>query len=553
MPKGRTKSVDAARFAMPPSSDVPRSVLDVPSQHKTTFRAGMLVPMYLAEILPGDMWNVKCDAVCRMAPALVPVMDNLHLEWFWFFCPNRLLWSNWERFMGAQTNPTDTTVFLTPQITLTDVHFAGQNNVYDFFGLTMNKNPSGSLSVQSLPLRMYTRVWNEWFRDQHLQDPAYSPDGDGPDDPTQYFMLNRGKRHDYFTTCRPWPQAYGNAPGLVLGQEVGLGGGMTVPSRYNGAVGAPVSGLGVSAASNPAGGQTTQRESGGRTITYPEYYAGSSVTYQLRADPTGGTYHPDLRVMINDLRTASAVQRLLEKNARGGTRYAELVWEHFKVRSPDARLQRPEFLGSSRSVMQMTAIAQTSNTPTTPAGATVLGELAGVGTIITYGAGFSQSFTEHGWILGMCCVRADLSYQHGVERHWYRRTRWDYFWPELEGLGEQAVLGRELFCWGDGSAGDETVFGYQERFSEYKYKPSQISGKFRSTTVGEPLDMWHFTPKYTSRPLLNPAFIVENPPVDRALQVSTQTGEQFLIDARFSTRRVRPMRVHSVPGVGGRL
>jgi len=534
--------VEPTRFAMVPRNDIPRSAFDISFTHKTTLSAGFLVPLYVDEVLPGDTFRVRMTAFARLATPIVPVMDNLILESFFFFCPNRLVWYNWQRFMGEKNSITDTTEFLTPQVTFN----AGQVNVGtlpDYFGLT---NPSGAntLTVNVLPFRMYKLIYNEWFRDEDLISPVNVPSDEATEaGATNVNLFRRGKRFDYFTSCRPWPQKPSNSSAIMAMDGALIpGGGMIFPQS-----GAPVTGLGIFGGPTP-GASPPVREAGGRTETWP-VNAFASTDLVIKASPEN--IFPDVRVLINDIRTANQVQLLLERNARGGTRYTELVRSHFGVVSPDLRLQRPEFLGGGRAHVTVNPVGQTSATGIT-GGSTVLGELAGVGSAIADAHGFTQSFTEHGFIIGMVNIRADLSYQQGVNRMWFRRSMFDYYFPATAHLGEQAVLSREIFA--DGSAGDTDVFGYQERWAEYKYKPSMVTGLFRSTHA-TPIDFWHFAQEFAVRPVLNETFIQEDPPVARVLQVDSPStdGEQFLVDALFDIRKASAMPMFSIPGIGPRL
>lgn len=548
---GKNRSTDPDRFAMVPRSDVPRSAFSVPHTHKTTFGAGFLVPLYLEEVLPGDSFSVRMTAFARLATPIVPVMDNLILESFFFFVPNRLVWNNWERFQGQQDSPGDITAFLIPQISITDdTAFPGSGNLSDYFGVTMNYTAESEIFVNALPFRGYNLIWNEWFRHQDLQDPAVVDLDDGPDAQVDYLApQRRGKRHDYFTSCMPWPQKptaqasfiYGNGSPAIPGQN------MTLGNMLYG-VGAPVSGIGVS---SPPDAPTTglpQSWSGARTITPAFQHSTLVEPFVMR---TGGSGVPDIRVQINDLRTAVMLQNFLEKSARGGTRYSEMVRNIWGVTSPDARLQRPEYLGGGRAQVTVNPVAQTSASGATGT-TTVLGELAGIGTAIASGHGFSQSFTEHGFVFGLICVRADMTYQNGTNRMWFRRTPFDIYSPPFAHLGEQAVLQKEIYSVGGVGADDNTVFGYQERWSEYKYKPNRVSGLFRSKHP-TPLDMWHLAQNYTIAPTLNEIFMIEDPPVERVLQVATNEGEQFLVDSVFDCRYVRCMPMFSIPGLGSRL
>lgn len=548
--QGKQRSVTASRFAMVPRNDIPRSAFDVSHGHKTTFDAGYLIPVLVDEVLPGDSLRCKMTAFARLATPIVPVMDNIIMESFFFFVPNRLLWSNWERFMGEKLSPSDSTAFLLPQAT-----FAGTDLLVgtpgDYMGITLNDPTSvATINVNALPFRAYELIWSEWFRDQDLQDavPPGGPNvGDGPDSGAAYLILRRGKRHDYFTTARPWPQKTDNiaASGSMGTYPAGYfpGQNMSFGDKTYG-IGAPVSGLGVQAAATMA--PATVTNTGSRQYDFNPHYASNVQAFYMDSNVSGTA--PDVRVLVNDIRTAVMVQGIMEKNARGGTRYSELVRSHFGVLSPDQRLQRPEYLGGGRATITVNPIAQTS---ATEGAGTVLGELAGVGTMVASGHGFSSSFTEHGVILGLVSVRADMTYQNGMNRMWFRRSQYDFYWPGLAHLGEQAIYSKEIYA--DGViANDESVFGYQERWSEYKYKPSRVSGAFRSTMT-TPLDMWHLAQDFFPRPVLNAAFIGENPPMERVLQVDTTFGQQFLFDSIFDMRWVRAMPMYSIPGLGARL
>lgn len=559
MPNRRMRSVEPSRFSMVPRNDVPRSAFDLSHTHKTTFDAGELIPVLVHEVLPGDSMRVNMTALCRLATPLVPIMDNLHLESFFFFCPNRLVWDNWQRFMGEQLNPSDTTGFLVPIVPIPNTApLAGTGYLYDYFGILHAQPGVGAaMNVNALPFRMYNLIWNEFFRDEDLDTPVPVPTGDGPDDlvADDYAPHSRRKRHDYFTSCRPWPEKPSNAiaPWGNLGAG-GVGGpyapGQVFGNVGLGPVGAPVTGLGVWTGTDvPLAGPLTTRQAGGRDVTVDPYYTtnAGSHAFVMDAQPAGN--YPDVRVLINDIRTANMLQILGERNARGGTRYTEILRSHFGVISPDARLQRPEYLGGGHSMVQINPIAQTA--PTGIAGtSTVLGELAAVGTAVADRHGFSQSFTEHGFVIGLVNVRADLSYQQGIERMWLRRGRYDFYWPALAHMGEQAVYSAEIYAAGD--SGDTTVFGYQERWAEYRNKPNRISAGFRSTNP-QSLDVWHLSQEFTARPVLNTAFITENPPIDRVLQTDTLEGFEFLFDSVFDIRMVRPLPMFSIPGMGPRL
>lgn len=451
--------------------------------------------------------------------------------------------------MGEQLTPADVTTFMTPMVEIeTAATLPGE--MADYFGITLNSIGGRTILVNALPFRAYNLIWNQWFRDQDLAAVVDENSGDGPDISADYQLRRRGKRHDYFTSARPWPQkpynidAFSNLAtfpaNYVPGQNQQFG-----PSARAYGIGAPVSGLGLSAVTDQ-GAVGPVWTSGSRA----ENWLNSTNTSvnPLYARLNSAATAPDVRVLVNDIRTAVMVQGFMERNARGGTRYTEIVRSQFGVTSPDARLQRPEYLGGGRAHVTVNPVAQTS---ATEVGGTVLGELAGVGTAVASGHGFSQSFTEHGVLLGLVSVRADLSYQNGTHRMWFRRTQFDFYWPGFAHLGEQAVFSKEIYSEGV-PANDDLVFGYQERWSEYKYKPSRISGAFRSS-YATPIDVWHLAQEFSTRPVLNEAFVEENPPFSRVLQVVTAAGEEFLCDAMFDCRWVRAMPMFSIPGLGPRL
>jgi len=540
---GRHPMVNADRFSMVPRSDVPRSVFDVRHFHKTTFASGILVPFYVDEVLPGDSHSLKCSILARLATPIVPVMDNMELLTWFFFVPNRLIWEHWEAFMGQQASPSDTTQYLTPTVAISNAQCA-PGTLADYFGITMNGG-AGTVTVQAMPFRAYNLIWNDWFRDEDLQNPLTVNVDDGPDTyATDYATQYVNAKHNYFTTARPWPQK-------PIQQGFGpLQGGPFVPggSMYYPQAGAPVSGLGVASGAATTAGAVTLLESGGRTEALnPTWLSSSPNQFRMKVFDDGSQAWPDVRVLINDIRQANMVQVMMEKNARGGTRYAEIVRSHFGVVSPDARLQRPEFLGGGHTTVTVNPVAQTSPES---GGSTVLGQLAAAGYVSATGHGFSSSFTEHGWVIGLMATRTDLTYQNGVNRMWRRRTQFDFFWPALAHLGEQAIMVGELYT--DGSANDLAVFGYQERWAEYRWRESRTSGYFRSS-VATPLDMWHYGIDYSPAPALNGTFIVEAPPISRVLQVTAPFTAQLMADAMFEVRKARALPMFSIPGMGGRL
>ncbi len=532
----RNQSVNTHSFAMVPKADIPRSRFNMQKTLKTTFDSGFLVPIFCEEVLPGDTFNLKATLFGRLATPIFPVMDNLHLETFFFFVPNRLVWTNWVRFMGEQDNPADSISYSIPQ----QVSPAGGYSVgslQDYFGLpTAGQVLAGNtVSHSALPLRAYNLIFNEWFRDENLQNSTPVPRGDGPDPSasTNFTTVRRGKRKDYFTGALPWPQKGNTSVTLPLGTS------------------APIKSTG-NATSLAVGGVagTWQQGLGGTNYLMNNSTTSSgSVTFGGTGTTVGGVF-ADLSAAtaatINQLRQSFQIQKLLERDARGGTRYTEIIRSHFGVASPDARLQRPEYLGGGTTAVGISPVVQTSGTGNTGQ-TTPLGNLAAFGTYVAPGHGFTQSFVEHGHVIGLVNVRADLTYQQGMRKMWNRSTRYDFYFPVFAMLGEQSVLNREIYC--DGSVNDGNVFGYQERWAEYRYLPSQITGLFKSTSAGT-IDPWHYAQRFTALPTLNSTFIQETPPLARTLAVGAgANGQQLLLDAFFNLQAARPLPMYSVPGL----
>lgn len=519
MARGRHKNYS---FANIPQVRVPRSVFDRSHQHKTTFDRGRLIPIFVDEALPGDTFNVRLNCVIRIATLLHPIMDNIWFDTHFFFVPYRLVWDNFQKFMGEQENPGDSIDYMVPQIDWTGL--PGEQSIYDYCGIPTTT--AGLTKVSALPFRAMALIWNEWYRDENLQNSTAMSKDDGPDDMADYYVYRRGKRHDYFTSSLPWPSK---------GPDVLIPLGTTAPVVSEG------DGVPTFDPTGGGGGPTAKMQVSGQPVTIDQTWVNpiNDVTWadpKLEADLSSAS-----AASVNQWREAITAQQFYERDARGGTRYTELVRSHFGVSSPDSRLQRPEYLGGGTSPLRVNQVTQTSRTDT---GESPQGNLAAYGVSQFGGHGFMKSFVEHGVVIGFISVRADLTYQQGLNKMWSREDRFDFYWPTFAHLGEQEVTNREIKA--VGTTVDDETFGYQERYAEYRYKQSMVTGKFRSSAA-QSLDTWHLAQDFTGAVTLGAAFIQEDPPINRIVAVSTEP--EFLFDGHFTFKAARPMPVYSVPGL----
>lgn len=541
------------KFALNPTRlDMNRSKFDRSSSYKTTFNVGQLIPFYVDEVLPGDTFSVDTSKVVRMQTLLTPMMDNVYLDTYFFFVPNRLTWSHWRELMGenSQSAWIPTVEYSVPQVKAPATTGWAVGTIADYMGI-----PTGvpGLSVNALPFRAYALICQEWFRDENLTDPLNVPvddvNVDGVNTGNYITDVVKGgqpfvaaKYHDYFTSCLPAPQkgpdvtisvaGATNLPVVPVANEYTtdyLGNGVlhAVQAQSHQPLGS-ISSLGVNADGDVGGikGSFTPNV--------------SPVFDNLWALSTG-----NLPVAtINQLRLAFQIQKLYEKDARGGTRYIEILKSHFGVTSPDARLQRPEYLGGSRIPININQVVQNSGTESsgTPQGTTTAYSL----TTDSH-SDFTRSFVEHGFVIGLMVARYDHTYQQGLERFWSRKDRFDYYWPVFANIGEQAVLNKEIFAQGNDQ--DDEVFGYQEAWADYRYRPSRVTGEMRSA-YAQSLDVWHLADDYAQLPTLSDSWIREDKTnVDRVLAVQSSVSAQLFCDIYIRCSCTRPMPLYSIPGL----
>lgn len=536
----RNIRVRGHRFSDAPAMYMRRTKFDRSHVYKTTFNAGKLIPVFVDEVLPGDTTRMSINYFARLATPIKPIMDNIYLDWFFFFVPNRLVWEHWQSFCFEKEDPDDNIDYVIPTVTAlsnSENNYVG--SLWDYFGLPVNtvSNLSG---ISALPFRAVYLIWNEWFRDENLQKSVKIQKGDenevldssrSSEQPSWVFSSGttiasgyacppRGKRHDYFTSALPWTQ---KGPGV----DISLTGNAPIMATTD-------------TDPNPHSPGIYVARDGASSTRF------AAVIWDGGPSSVGsGSIYADLSdvssVTINGLRTAFQMQKFYERLARGGSRYTEVLRSFFGVVSPDARLQRPEFLGSFTKMVMVNPIAQTSATDNT----SPQGNLSAYGVTAAKFHGFTKSFVEHGYIIGFVCARADLTYQQGINKMWLRSTVYDFYWPTFAHLGEQAIELREIYA--QGTEADTSVFGYQERYAEYRYKPSQITGKFRSSVTSGNLDVWHLSQFFNNAPTLNEEFITENPPIKRI--VAVQDEPEFLLDIGFRYTTVRPMPMFGTPGL----
>lgn len=533
-------------FARVPHAEIPRSNFDRKFSVHTTLNPGELIPFFVDEILPAQTKNMDFTGFCRLTTQVLPPMDILYLSLFWFWCPMRLLWEHWVNMNGEQKNPGDSTDYLVPQITVPETGWPLMG-LTDYMGLAEPLKP-GIPTISALWHRMYNKTWNQWFRDENLQDSVYETTGDGPDDPSNYRILRRAKAHDYFTSCLPWPQKgpgvnislAGTAP--VIGNGMALG--MTDGTTDFGVIAR--AGEGYMRAGVNAYGQNAGYNAGSLNVSSSNLGAG------VTTDPAKSGLVANLSdvsvITINALREAFQIQKLYERDARGGTRYTEILTAHFGVTSPDSRLQRVEFLGGGRVPVISVQSAQTSSTD----GTTPQGNLVANGIVVLNGLGFTKSFVEHGLLMGLVCVDAGLSYQQGIPRMASRRSRFDFYWPALSCLGEQVVLNQEIYAQAttvvdeNGNEVNKQPFGYQERWAEYRYGRTINTGLMRSGVDGS-LDAYHYGEYFENLPTLSGDFIESKPPIERTLAVTDEPA--FKCDFYMRCIDTDPMPTYSVPGL----
>lgn len=548
-----------SHFSLNPTRlDMSRSTFGRSASYKTTFNVGALIPFYIDEVLPGDTMQIKTSKVVRMQSLITPVMDNLYLDTYYYFVPNRIVWEHWKQFQGENTESAwiPETEYEVPQLTAPEGGWQ-IGTLADYFGL-----PTGveGISVNALPFRAYAKIVDEWFRSENLVDPLYIPTGDavtegsnGDDYITDVVKggmpFTAAKFHDYFTSCLPAPQkgpdvtisaaSGGLLPVYAMPDMIPFDQ-LPVPEGFQ----APAALKGYAGAAMPSGDVKINSGSGQQRalVSNDTGSYGGSPSF-IPANLYAGDAGQITVATINQLRMAFQLQKLYERDARGGTRYIEILKSHFGVTSPDARLQRPEYLGGNRIPININQVVQNSST----VAGSPQGNVAGYSLTTDSHGDFIKSFTEHGFIIGLMVARYDHTYQQGIERFWSRKTRFDYYFPVFANIGEQAVLNKEIYA--QGTEVDDEVFGYNEAWADYRYKPSRVTGEMRSAAPAS-LDVWHFADDYDSQPFLSADWIAEEKSnVDRVLAVSSSVSNQLFCDIYVQNKSTRCMPTYSIPGL----
>lgn len=554
------KRNNEAHFNQVPNLEITRSRFKRDQDIKLTFDAGQLIPFYVDEVLPGDTFSIDNVGLVRMSTPIFPVMDNCYLDYYYFFCPNRILWEHWKEFMGEVTDEpwVQQTEYTVPQLKIkggtAENKFPLENSILDYMGVpTKIIGETGELDINALPIRAYVKIWNEWFRDQNVDNPAINTNKDadvdykdGGKDATLETILQEAytggrplpvnRFHDYFSSTLPSPQRSAES--------------VTIPMLGN----APVMGYTDIDRKNPVVGEvktfyTVGRAEAGEEVQVGQIGAdknGLSMLWGRNGSPTylGADLSAVTGATINQLRQAFQVQKYFEELARGGSRYREQIYSLFRTRISDKTVQIPEYLGGDRIMINMNQVIQTSGTTeTSPQGNVAAMSVTGFGK-----SAFTKSFEEHGFVIGVCCVRHDHTYQQGLERMFSRKNKLDYYFPVFANLGEQAVLKKELYA--QGTDTDNEAFGYQEAWADYRMKPNRICGAFRSNATGT-LDSWHYGDNYTNTPALSQEWMKEgSAEIARTLAVENTVNEpQFIADFLVKNTTVRPMPMYSVPGL----
>lgn len=542
-----------SHFSQNPEANIQRSRFKRNQSVKLSFNAGDLIPFYVDEVLPGDTMSVDTSKLVRMQTLATPVMDDIYLDVYYFFVPNRLIWDHWKNFMGENTSAPwyPDVEYSVPQVTAPNQGGWYAGTIADYMGVPVGVN---NLSISALPFRAYGLIWNEWFRDENLITPQSistndATQGGSNTDNGLYQAISGGaplkvaKYHDYFTSALPAPQKGPDvllplgtmAPVLSLKQAVSTSNENLPPiwpMSFNRLDGEPIT-SGLLGVFNGSG-------KGDVLIGTDSSFSsnrGELVPNNLWTDLTQAT-----AATINQLRLAFQIQKIYEKDARGGTRYIEVIANHFGVTSPDSRLQRPEYLGGNRMAINVNQVVQNSESATTPQGTTTAYSLT-----VDTNSDFTHSFVEHGYLIGVMCARYDHTYQQGLERFWSRKSRFDFYWPTLANIGEQPILNKEIYA--QGTEADDEVFGYQEAWADYRYKPSRVAGEMRSSAKNS-LDVWHLADDYSSLPKLSDTWIQEDKTnLNRVLAVTSDVSNQFFADIFIQNISTRPMPLFSIPGL----